>query len=103
MRVWPGQPYPLGATWTGLGVNFAIFSAYATRVELCLFDSIDASAPSESDITSFLDAEEPAKTNGTSSKSSKKADKKEEKPKAASNGPPLGDDQFDFNDILKSL
>src|SRR5688500_8917119 len=46
MRVWPGQPYPLGATWTGLGVNFAIFSAHATRVELCLFDSSDATAPS---------------------------------------------------------
>ena len=46
MRVWPGQPYPLGATWTGLGVNFAIFSAHATRVDLCLFDSSDASAPS---------------------------------------------------------
>jgi pullulanase/glycogen debranching enzyme len=45
MRVWPGQPYPLGATWTGLGVNFAIYSAYATRVELCLFDSSDAVAP----------------------------------------------------------
>jgi len=39
MRVWPGQPYPLGATWTGLGVNFAIYSAHATRVDLCLFDS----------------------------------------------------------------
>ena len=46
MRVWPGQPYPLGATWTGLGVNFAIFSAHATRVELCLFDSADAPLPS---------------------------------------------------------
>jgi isoamylase len=46
MRVWPGQPYPLGATWTGLGVNFALFSARATRVELCLFDSPDATAPS---------------------------------------------------------
>ena len=33
MRVWPGQPYPLGATWTGLGVNFAIYSSHATRVE----------------------------------------------------------------------
>jgi glycogen operon protein len=40
--VWPGQPYPLGATWTGVGVNFAIFSAHATKVELCLFDSPDA-------------------------------------------------------------
>jgi glycogen operon protein len=43
MRVWPGEPYPLGATWTGLGVNFAIYSANATRVELCLFDSDDPS------------------------------------------------------------
>src|ERR687884_125528 len=42
MRVWPGQPYPLGATWTGLGVNFAIFSAHATSVDLCLFDSANA-------------------------------------------------------------
>jgi isoamylase len=46
MRVWPGQPYPLGATWTGLGVNLAIFSAHATKVELCLFDSADAPVPS---------------------------------------------------------
>src|SRR3979490_652970 len=37
-RVWPGTPYPLGATWDGRGVNFALFSAYAERVELCLFD-----------------------------------------------------------------
>ena len=33
-----GRPYPLGATWDGLGVNFAIFSQNATKVELCLFD-----------------------------------------------------------------
>lgn len=46
MRVWPGQPYPLGAAWTGLGVNFSIFSAQATQVELRLFDSADATAPS---------------------------------------------------------
>jgi isoamylase len=38
-RVWPGTPYPLGATWDGRGVNFAIFSAHAERVELCLFDT----------------------------------------------------------------
>ena len=38
MRVWPGQPYPLGATWDGGGVNFAIFSQNGTGVELCLFD-----------------------------------------------------------------
>ncbi len=38
-RLQPGQPYPLGAQWDGLGVNFAVFSAHATRVELCLYDS----------------------------------------------------------------
>ncbi len=42
MRVWPGRPYPLGATWDGAGVNFALFSEQATKVELCLFDSADA-------------------------------------------------------------
>jgi len=42
MRVWPGSPYPLGATWDGVGVNFALFSEHATRVELCLFDSSEA-------------------------------------------------------------
>src|SRR5450432_1550752 len=41
MRVWPGQPYPLGATWDGEGVNFAIFSENATGVSLCLFDAHD--------------------------------------------------------------
>jgi isoamylase len=38
-RLSEGHPYPLGATWDGLGVNFALFSAHATRVELCLFDA----------------------------------------------------------------
>ena len=37
-RICPGQPYPLGATWDGKGVNFALFSAHAEKVELCLFD-----------------------------------------------------------------
>src|SRR5712692_9914133 len=46
MRTWPGQPYPFGATWTGVGVNFALFSAHATKVELCLFDSPDATKES---------------------------------------------------------
>jgi len=36
--VLPGRPYPLGATWDGVGVNFALFSAHAEKVELCLFD-----------------------------------------------------------------
>jgi isoamylase len=36
--VWPGKPTPRGASWDGLGVNFALFSEHAERVELCLFD-----------------------------------------------------------------
>ena len=43
MRVWPGRPYPRGATWDGTGVNFVVFSEHATRVELCLFDGTDTS------------------------------------------------------------
>jgi len=46
MRVWPGRPYPQGATWDGSGVNFALFSEHATKVELCLFDSVAATKPS---------------------------------------------------------
>ncbi|HEX2929490.1 MAG TPA: glycogen debranching enzyme GlgX, partial [Candidatus Binatia bacterium] len=38
MKIWPGKPYPLGATWDGAGVNFSLFSESATKVELCLFD-----------------------------------------------------------------
>src|SRR3989304_1788463 len=38
-RVWPGRPYPLGATWDGRGVNFALYAENATKVELCLFDA----------------------------------------------------------------
>ena len=34
----PGRSYPLGATWDGTGVNFAIYSENAQRVELCLFE-----------------------------------------------------------------
>ncbi len=37
-RTYPGNPYPLGATWDGLGVNFALFSEHAERVELCVFE-----------------------------------------------------------------
>jgi glycogen operon protein len=39
MHVWPGTPYPLGATWDGAGTNFALFSEVAEQVELCLFDT----------------------------------------------------------------
>ena len=41
MKVWPGQSYPLGATWDGAGVNFALFSENATGVELCLFAGLE--------------------------------------------------------------
>jgi isoamylase len=37
--VWPGEPYPLGATWDGQGVNFALFAEHAEKVELCIFDA----------------------------------------------------------------
>lgn len=43
----PGRSFPLGATWDGLGVNFAIYSENATRVDLCLFDSPDAAIESD--------------------------------------------------------
>lgn len=43
LHVWRGQPYPLGATWDGNGVNFALFSEHATAVELSLFPNEDPS------------------------------------------------------------
>jgi isoamylase len=42
VTTWLGYPYPLGATWMGNGVNFALFSESATSVDLCLFDDIEA-------------------------------------------------------------
>jgi glycogen operon protein len=41
MKIWPGQPYPLGAVFDGSGTNFSLFSEIAERVELCLFDEND--------------------------------------------------------------
>ena len=41
MQIWPGQPYPLGATFDGVGTNFSVFSEVAERVELSLFDEDD--------------------------------------------------------------
>jgi glycogen operon protein len=38
MQIWPGQPYPLGATFDGVGTNFSVFSELAQRIELCLYD-----------------------------------------------------------------
>src|SRR5687768_304649 len=45
--VYPGQSYPLGATWDGKGVNFALYALHATGVTLCLFDSEDDTKESE--------------------------------------------------------
>src|SRR5438874_2499070 len=42
VKTWLGLPYPLGVTWLGNGVNFALFSEAATSVDLCLFDNIEA-------------------------------------------------------------
>jgi isoamylase len=39
LRIWPGKPYPLGASWDGVGTNFSVFSEVADRIELCLFDA----------------------------------------------------------------
>lgn len=46
MKTKPGTPYPLGSTWNGHGVNFAIFSDNAEKIELCLFDSMDSKTES---------------------------------------------------------
>ena len=48
MQIWPGKPYPLGATYDGTGVNFALFSEVAERVELCVID--DAGAETRIDL-----------------------------------------------------
>jgi len=45
MRVWPGNPFPLGATWDGEGTNFAIYSENATEVEVCFFESPQSAEP----------------------------------------------------------
>ena len=47
MRARPGRPYPLGATWNGLGVNFAVYAEHAEAVSLLLFEHEGDPAPSE--------------------------------------------------------
>jgi isoamylase len=46
-EIYPGSPFPLGATWDGQGVNFALFTENATGVDLCLFDSADEKIETE--------------------------------------------------------
>jgi len=55
LRIWPGNPYPLGATYDGAGTNFSLFSEVATRVELCLFDESGAQSCVElPEMTGFI-------------------------------------------------
>jgi isoamylase len=54
-RLREGLPYPLGATWDGNGVNFALFSAHATRVEICLFDDSGERETDRIDLPEFTD------------------------------------------------
>src|SRR5215831_12775033 len=50
-----GAPFPLGATWDGLGVNFALFSAHATKVELCLFNETGAEELERIELPEYTD------------------------------------------------
>jgi isoamylase len=54
-RLREGRPFPLGATWNGLGVNFALFSAHASRVELCLFDGTGQEEIERIELPEFTD------------------------------------------------
>ena len=54
-RITEGLPFPLGATWDGLGVNFALFSAHATNVELCLFDPTGEKETDRVELPEFTD------------------------------------------------
>jgi isoamylase len=54
-RLREGLPYPLGASWNGLGVNFALFSAHATKVELCLFDGDGMSEVERIELPEYTD------------------------------------------------
>jgi isoamylase len=55
MRISEGLPHPLGATWDGLGVNFALFSANATKVELCLFNDAGTKELQRIELPEFTD------------------------------------------------
>jgi glycogen operon protein len=52
-QIWPGKPYPRGATFQATGVNFAVFSRVATRVEVCLFDPAEAARGVSKEIDRF--------------------------------------------------
>jgi pullulanase/glycogen debranching enzyme len=50
MKIEEGLPNPLGATWDGRGTNFALFSANATKVEVCIFDNFDGKETSRTEL-----------------------------------------------------
>jgi glycogen operon protein len=53
-KIWPGSPYPLGASYDGMGTNFSVFSSVAVRVELCLFDAEGSETRTElPEVTAF--------------------------------------------------
>jgi isoamylase len=53
MKIEEGLPYPLGATWDGRGTNFALFSANAIKVEVCIFDSFDGKETSRTELPEY--------------------------------------------------
>ena len=53
MQVWPGQPYPLGASYDGAGTNFSVFSEAADKVELCLFDEAGETKIEMPEVTAY--------------------------------------------------
>lgn len=55
MKIEEGLPDPLGATWDGRGTNFALFSANATKVEVCIFDSFDGKETSRTELPEYTD------------------------------------------------
>jgi isoamylase len=55
LEIGEGSPHPLGATWDSKGVNFALFSAHASKVELCLFDNTGKEETQRIELPEFTD------------------------------------------------
>src|SRR5579883_1016959 len=56
ITILPGKPYPLGAKWDGTGVNFALYSEHAQKVELCLFneENVETEKIPLTEVTAFV-------------------------------------------------
>ena len=54
MELWPGQPFPLGATYDGNGTNFSVFAEVAERIELCFFDDGTETRVTLPEVTAFV-------------------------------------------------